>query len=301
LPQEGIPTPGDTHTLHDLLRYYEREYFPTKALVTQYQLRRLYVWLRTELGWKPLRDFTPAFLRQWRDELSQRYWSTLAAPFTVAMQDLEWIPSNPFRKVRKQPETPGRVRFLSDEERTALLQACQVSRNPHLHALVLLALSTGARKNQLMQLRWRDLDFVQAVIRVGVSKKAPRRNIPLSGPALALLQHRSARQLPDAWVFARHDGRKPISVDGAFRTALKRAKITGFVFHDLRHTCASYLAMNGASLRDIQEVLGHASPAMTAKYTHLTEGHTAGVLGRMVDKMFPGSDSPPEGGPHGHV
>ncbi len=298
---------SEQHTLTQLLDLYEREVLPTKAEATQYQSRVYFVRLKAELGAMRLDELTPDFFRVWRDKLRtrysagtvRRYLHLLSGPLSVAHQEYAWIASHPLRKVRKPPDSPSRVRFLSDEERTALLRACQVSRNPHLHAMVLLALSTGARKNQLRFLRWRDVDFVRAVIRVGSQKKAPRRTIPLSGPVLQLLQKRSADQPPEAWVFARHDGARPLLIDAAFRSACKRAKIADFTFHDLRHSCASYLAMSGASLRDIMEVLGHTSPAMTAKYTHLTEGHTAGVLGRMVGKMFPASDAPSEGGPHG--
>jgi integrase len=103
-----------------------------------------------------------------------------------------------------------------------------------------------------------------------------------------LLQQQSARQLPDAWVFARHDGMKPILVDAAFVIACQRARIEDFVFHDLRHSCASFLAMSGASLREIMEVLGHTNIQQTAKYTHLTTSHTAGVLQRMADQFLAG-------------
>lgn len=73
---------------------------------------------------------------------------------------------------------------------------------------------------------------------------------------------------------------------GQFERALKRAKITNFHFHDLRHTAASYLAKGGASLLEIATILGHKTLAMVQRYSHLTKGHTATVLESMNKEMF---------------
>ena len=77
-----------------------------------------------------------------------------------------------------------------------------------------------------------------------------------------------------------------MSVDEAWKYAVKRAELVDFRFHDLRHTCASYLAMNGASLMEIAEVLGHKTLAMVKRYAHLSEAHTAGVVARMNAAIF---------------
>ena len=67
----------------------------------------------------------------------------------------------------------------------------------------------------------------------------------------------------------------------AFDNAVERAGITDFRFHDLRHSAASYLAMNGASLMEIAAVLGHKTLQMVQRYAHLSDAHTAGVVARM--------------------
>ncbi len=74
----------------------------------------------------------------------------------------------------------------------------------------------------------------------------------------------------------------------AFAGALKRAGIRDFRFHDLRHTAASYLAMSGATLSEIAEILGHKTLAMVKRYAHLTEQHTSGVVARMNRRFLPG-------------
>jgi integrase len=109
-----------------------------------------------------------------------------------------------------------------------------------------------------------------------------------------LLQEQSARQLPEGWVFARHDGKKPILIDAAFVIARKRAGLDNFHFHDLRHTCASYLVMSGASLRAVAEVLGHKNIQQTFKYAHMSQSHTAGVLSKMADAFLQPAPGPTE-------
>ena len=287
-----------SYTVTDLLTAYETEYLPSKAATTRYQLGHMFAWLRRELGPMLLTDLTPAFLRTWRDDLTgrgyapgtvRRYLDCLSGPLSIAVRDYEWLPSNPLRKVQKPPETPARVRFLSDDERKALLLNCAISRNPHLYTFVLLALSTGARKNQLLQLRWRDVDVARGMLRLQPFKQAPRRSLPLRGPVLTLLTKLGVDKTPEAWVFARHDGRKPTLLDAAFQVACARSGITDMRIHDLRHTTASYLAMNGATLREIAEVLGHKTLAQTMKYSHLSEGHTGDILGKMVERFLAGA------------
>ena len=68
--------------------------------------------------------------------------------------------------------------------------------------------------------------------------------------------------------------------------AIKQAKIEDFRFHDLRHTAASYLAMDGASATDIAEILGHKTLQMVRRYSHLSEAHTKKVVASMNTKMF---------------
>jgi len=88
------------------------------------------------------------------------------------------------------------------------------------------------------------------------------------------------------FVFPDSTGTRPVGIREAFEWAVKRADIANFKFHDLRHTFASYLAMNGATLAEIAEVLGHKTLAMVKRYAHLSEAHTAGVVARMNQAIF---------------
>src|SRR5262249_9707170 len=146
----------------------------------------------------------------------------------------------------------GRVRFLSDEERQRLLESCKVSSNPYLYIIVVLALSTGARRGELLNLCWTDMDLKRGVLTFRETKNGETRIVPVTGYALDVLTQHTKIQRPNTdLVFPNSKGKKPLAIRNAFENAMERADIKNFRFHDLRHTFASYLAMQGASLLDI--------------------------------------------------
>jgi integrase len=176
---------------------------------------------------------------------------------------------------------------LSDQERHQLLKARQAIGNPYLHTLTVLALATGARRGELQGLRWPDVDLQRGPLTFHETKNGERRAVPLTGQTLVLMRQRAkVRRLDTALVFPDATGGRPLSIRNAFENAVERAGITDFRFHDLRHTAASYLAMNGASLAEIAEVLGHKTLAMVKRYAHLSEAHTRGVVERMNRAVF---------------
>jgi integrase len=180
------------------------------------------------------------------------------------------------------------VRFLDDAERERLLTACRESASPDLYPAVLLALSTGARQQEIIGLRWPQVDLARRMATLHETKNGERRVLPLAGPALDLLRERAkVRRIDSDLVFpGRTDPTKPVDLRTPFETALKRAGIADFHWHDLRHTAASYLAMNGASLAEIAEILGHKTLAMVKRYAHLSEAHTASVVEKMNARYF---------------
>jgi integrase len=99
-------------------------------------------------------------------------------------------------------------------------------------------------------------------------------------------QHAKVQRLDTVLLFPSPSGKSPRDIRSAWKTALKRAGIIHFRFHDLRHTAASYLAMNGTSLMEIAEVLGHKTLAMVKRYAHLSEAHTRSVVERMNRAVF---------------
>jgi integrase len=282
-------------TLGELLQRYRREVLPHKRRGTQANQAHHLDWWTEALGPWPMADVTPARLGACRDALAQtrapgtvnQYLRTLSHAFSVAVNEWGWLDQNPLRRVRLLPEPRGRVRFLTDAERPRLLAACQASRNRHLYPLVVCALSTGARKMELLSLTWPQVDIGRAMITLHETKNGEPRSIPLTGPVVEVMRsHAKVVRLDTPLVFPRVDGRRPVDVRYAWYQALRQAEIEDFRFHDLRHSAASYLAMNGASLVEIADVLGHKTLAMVQRYTHLSEGHTRSVLDRMTSAML---------------
>ena len=216
-----------------------------------------------------------------------RYLATLSHMFTTAMREWRMIDRNPVADISKKKEARGRTRFLRDEERDALLVSCAQSAWPPLHTLVLLAISTGARRGELIRLRWSDLclDPPSPDAIIQHTKNGDVRRLPLVGKALESLRAlQSSNAGVSGFVFTSPSGiDKPyLCFDAHWYAALGRAGIDDFRFHDLRHTCASYLAAQGSSLLEIADVLGHRTMAMVKRYSHLAEGHKATVIARMA-------------------
>jgi integrase len=285
------------HTVAELLDRYSRDVLPRKKATTQHAQRIQLDWWKDQLGDYTLADCTPALIAEARDKLLStpckrggtlspayvvRHLSALSHAFTVAVKEWGWIDSNPVLKVTKPTEPRGRVRFLSDDERERLLRACRESSNPWLHTAVVVALSTGMRKSELMGLTWADVNLQAGRITLRETKNNEIRVVPLAGPALALMrEHAKVRRLDTDLLFPGVHKDRAVDLRAPWEAALERAGIEDFHWHDLRHSTASYLAMNGASLAEIAEVLGHKTLAMVKRYAHLSEAHTASVVERM--------------------
>jgi integrase len=285
---------------------YIKDVFPTKPKSEKRQRQNL-EWWRDRLGAYLLADITPALLVECRDELLAgqtirnkqrspatvvRYMSALSHAFTIAVNEWQWIDDTPMRKVKKPIESRGRVRFLDDNERAKLLAVCKESPNKMLYVCVVLALSTGMRQAELMGLKWSDVDLKNGVAILHETKNGERRRVPLSGYALDLLKEYRGNviQLNDKSLLfpSPTKPQQPIDLRKSWLNALAKAEIENFHWHDLRHCTASYLAMNGASLAEIAEVLGHKTLSMVKRYAHLSDGHVSNVVASMNHKIFGG-------------
>lgn len=172
-------------------------------------------------------------------------------------------------------EPPPEFDFFTFEEADRLIVAAPRKWKP----MIALALRTGLRLGELMALRWQDVDLVagrlmvrQNVVKgiVGTPKSGKPREVPLSDEALAALHgHRHDR---GPLVFCDHEGRmlRVPKTRYAMEKACKLAGLRPVGWHVLRHSFASHLAMRGAPLKVIQELLGHATIQMTMRYAHLS-------------------------------
>lgn len=294
------------HTVADMIdRYLERL---KKTNPSRYpEVSAMLAWWKEEIGYCLLADLSRALVTEKIEKLSgrsrtlkdgsikviaparvNRYITGLSHACTIAMNEWEWLETHPLQKISKLREPRGRVRFLDDDERARLLKVCRESRAPMLYPAVVLALSTGMRQGEILGLSWKDVDFSRKVIVLHKTKNNERRVVPLSGHALELLiGMRKIRQLHSDWVFpAPRNPKKIWDCRVAWDAAVIKAGIEDFRFHDLRHSAASYLAMNGATLAELAEVLGHKTLQMVKRYAHLSEAHTHSVVASMNEKIF---------------
>jgi len=288
------------HTAAEMIDRYKQDVLPNKKSGKD-QARHL-DWWKEQLGSYVLADVTPAIIVEHRDKLKNgitcrgtqrspstvnRYLAALSHVFTIAMKEWGWVEDTPFRRISTLKEPRGRIRFLSDEERSVLLEACK-AHSTKLYTIVVLALSTGARQNEIMSLTWKQVDLTRGVITLHETKNGERRILPLTGHAMdQMVALSKVRNIHTDLLFpSKKDQSKPLSIQSIFLRAVNTAGIEDFRFHDLRHSAASYLAMNGASLAEIAEVLGHKTLQMVKRYAHLSEQHTASVVASMNAKIF---------------
>lgn len=215
-----------------------------------------------------------------------RYLAVLSMVFSYGIKTLGWLENNPATKVQRRREPQGRVRWLSDSERDNLLAAAKASKNPILYPLIVLAISTGARKMELLNLTWDNVDLLSGWATLERTKNGERRGLAITGLALELLKHVYDNRLSNVWVFPNETNDGPCDIRRAWERAVSDAGLQDFHFHDLRHTCASYLMMNGASTGEVANVLGHKSLQMVQRYAHISDPHKAHVVANMNAKIF---------------
>jgi len=298
-----------THTVADLIdRYLEEDL--RKLSESDWRMRsRQLKWWRERIGKTTLNKVTPPLLVECRNHLKtegikskdksevkqrsgstvNRYMAALSAAFGIAVSEWQWVKENPFSRVRREKESDGRVRFLSSEERTKLLETCEESQNKSLSLITILALSTGMRQAEVMTLTWKQINLGRETITLFKTKNGDTRVVPLVGLAGKMFESLSnIRNINNPYVFqGRHNSYSQFPRK-AWETAIKRSGIVDFHFHDCRHSAASELAMNGASLHEIAAVLGHKTLAMVQRYAHLSEQHTMSVVKRMNAAVFGG-------------
>lgn len=199
--------------------------------------------------------------------------------FTKAL-DWEMVSEDVVKRIKKVkliPENNRRLRYLSIEESATLLNAC----DKHLKPIVAFALNTGCRRGEILGLTWERVDLKHGFILLDDTKSGKRREIPINATVRAVLQG-IIRRLDSPFVFVnpatkedgtlRNKGRYS-DVKRSFATACRKAKLQDFHFHDLRHTFASQLVMNGVDITTVSKLLGHATLTMTLRYAHLAPDH----------------------------
>ncbi len=240
-------------------------------------------WMR-QFATRPLGQITRAEIEAWRRERMSkcrpatinRDLSRLRHMLNTAVE-WELLEESPMQGIKFLRENNARTRYLSLEECQRLIASCIA---PHIRVLVGVALHSGMRLGEILNLRWYDLDFASGFILVRDSKNGESRHVPMDATLSALFRaypHRLGTDL----VFSSSRGGRIVDVRTGFQNACKRAELTDLHFHDLRHTFASQFVMAGGDLYILKEILGHKSPAMAARYAHVSPTYLIKSIDRM--------------------
>lgn len=215
-----------------------------------------------------------------------RYFSSLSAVFTKAVNEWQMMEYNPLLSIKSLREPPGRTRWLSPEELERLVAAAKEIKNKPIYELIVLAIATGARRTELLTITRKNVLLNHQKIIIENTKNRTDRTLYLDGIPLELITAMMDRSRSKTYLFCSRRGDVPITIDREWKALVKKAKVKDFRFHDLRHTAAAYLAMNGATLNEIAELLGHKSFNMTKRYAHIADSHLKGVSGRVQKHIF---------------
>ena len=241
-------------------------------------------------------EFGPVKLREARELLSNgrqngtvnRYLSDLRSCWNWG-RAAGFIPQErgwPTRLLLSEPK--GRSRYLNDFELKAVLDAAQ-KHSTWLHAAIVVSLATGLRQGELLRLKWEDIDFENKSVSILITKADKPRVVHLPAPAVnALKKLKGDGAIKRKRVF--EDDGTPVNKNylaWRWKQIRKAAGLTNadFRWHDLRHSCASFLAQNGASLLEIGSVLGHSSPSVTQRYSHLIAGKAVTGADKLAEKL----------------
>jgi len=278
-------TATQTYTLRDALRRYAAEVSPLKRGVRWEQLR-----LRAFESYKlpldaPMDKLTAQHIADFRDARSAevqagsviRELTLLSSVFQTARLEWGWVLDNPCRAIRKPAQPRHRERVLQWGEVRAMLKVMGWRRGQPVHsvgqsvaACMLLAMRSGMRAGELCGLQWQHVRSDH--VHLPLTKNGKSRDVPLSSKALLVLSH--LRGFDDKSVF----GLKTASLDALFRKYRARAGLSGFTFHDTRHTAATMLCKK-VDVLTLCKIFGWSNTSQALTYYNPKAASIAALLG----------------------
>jgi integrase len=201
---------------------------------------------------------------------------------------IEWriVDKNPVKCIKMLSEK-RRERYLKNDEINALLEACETNKNKCLKVIIMTAIGTGGRLNEILNIKVKDVDFRNSKINLEHTKTGENGKLTMSEHLKeVLIDHlKNNNNFNNEYLFCKSNGEPFKDIKTAFKNALKQAGIKDFRFHDLRHTFASHLAMNGVEGRTLQEMGRWKTPGMVMRYAHLSTEHMKKAA-NSLDNLF---------------
>lgn len=265
------------HTFDELMERYLSDHSKINKAPKSYENDKNYIRHMAKIfSGLTLDKITPKLISEYKNKrftegakpaTLQKELICLSHAFNLAIKEWEWTTVNPVQKV-KIPNPHNEIdRWLTFEEQERLLKACHDRQ--WLKEVIVFALNTGMRQGEIVNLMWSDVDLFRKTAILHKTKNKEKRTVPLNQTVIDMLKDKSKVVSIKGCVFTQN-GTKSTKreIQRQFSTALKRAKIDNFRFHDLRHTFATRLAQASIDIYTIAKLLGHKDIRMTQRYAH---------------------------------
>jgi integrase len=239
---------------------------------------------------------TPQAKKKWSPASFNRSKATLSLIYKLGIENKK-VKENPAKLLKRKREDGGRVRYLGQFKplpaEVDYLKAALNDEEVRLRAVIAndypwhmpefdIALNTGMRPSEMLEITWDRVDLGRRQITILRSKTGKPRHIPLNTTALAAFRLLYNRPLRAERVFLSEDGQSLVGYKHWFTPAVEKAGVKNFTWYCLRHTFASRLAMAGVDLRTIADLMGHASIQMTMRYAHLAPSHKLSAVEKLM-------------------
>lgn len=253
--------------------------------------------IREALGAKEAEKVSPHEIEQWlrwncrTPATANRYKAFLSLCYKQGMVNGK-VSTNPARMVRQRGENGRRLRFLSRDEYNGLCSIIEARFPEHL-AEFIVSVNTGMRLSEQYSSTWSQVDSMRRAIDLTETKNGNARTVHLNSDSMAAIESlRGPGQKSGDRVFP--SATKDFTTKNWFLPCLEEAGITGYVWHCNRHTFCSWLAMKGATIKEIQELAGHKTITMSARYAHLSPDHKLSVIERIAETAISAMANPTE-------
>lgn len=226
---------------------------------------------------KMIEDFKKFLLEEGRSKATvNRYLEQLSTTFNIAVNN-NYLLKNPCKLVRKFRLQNHSVRYLTEDEEKRLMAVLP----NYLKDIVIVALNTGLRKTNVLELRWEQINFDFNFIEVLENKGNKHIMLPINQNLMDLF-NKTPESERVGYLFVNPNTGKPYTdIKKAWHTVLKEAKIENFRFHDLRHTVGTRLAKANVPVNVIKEILAHSDVKTTMRYVHSTKGAKIDALSKL--------------------
>ncbi len=267
---------GRNKTFKDMMNRFMAEHAPKVSRSTQGSYGTSLKHLNPFFGNSNLLSISPKMISRYKALRRREHaapasinleLSMLSKAFRLAVLEWEWLKENPVSRVPCEKVDNQRYRWLSRDEETRLL----ASSPEWLHEIIVAALNTGLRKNELLSLEWSRVNFFRKTILIQETKNGKPKTLPLNKFVLGVFERKSkVKSVKNDLVFFSRNGNKIHlnTINVSFSAVLRKAGIKNFRWHDLRHTFATRLAQAGVDLYKISKLLGHKDIKMTQRYAH---------------------------------